>query len=148
MKTELDLHGYQVVEAIDIFVKHYNERVKRGDLSPISVIHGYGSTGEGGRIKTALLKLLNTSEENLSFQQEVWNSGKTVIYPVKALPPGAGIISSEIVDYCHLPRTESKVLGKFRRFGDLNVKNTLRRLVKQGILSRERKGRLTVYSKV
>ncbi len=148
MKTEMDLHGYQVVEAIDIFVKHYNERVKRGDLSPISIIHGYGSTGEGGRIKTALLKLLNTSFDTLSFQQQAWNPGKTVVYPGKALPPGAGIISSEIVDYCHLPRSESKILGKFRRFGDLNVKNTLRRLVKQGILSRKRKGRLTVYSKI
>jgi len=148
MRTEIDLHGYQVVEAIDIFVKHYNERVKRGDLSPISVIHGYGSGGEGGRIRTALLKLLKTSEENLSFQQDAWNPGKTVIYPVKVLPSGAGIISSEIVDYCHLPRPESKILGKFRRFGDLNVKNTLRRLVKQGILRCERKGRLTVYSKI
>ncbi|MEA3266129.1 MAG: Smr/MutS family protein [Candidatus Fermentibacteria bacterium] len=148
MRTELDLHGYQVVEAIDIFVQHYNQRVKRGDLSPISVIHGYGSTGEGGRIRTALLKFLQTSDGNLSFQQEAWNPGKTVIYPEKVLPSGAGIVSSEIVAYCHLPRSESKILGKFRRFGDLNVKNTLRRLVKQGILSRERKGRLTVYSKI
>lgn len=145
MKTEIDLHGYQVVEAIDIFVKHYNERVKRGDLSPISVIHGYGSTGEGGRIKTALLKLLNTSEENLSFQQEVWNQGKTVIYPGKALPPGAGIISSKIVEYCSSPRSESKILGKFRRYGDVNVKNTVRRLVKQRKLAVCRKGRHTIY---
>lgn len=148
MRTEIDLHGFMVVEAIDVFVNHYNRRVNAGDLSPISVIHGYGSGGEGGRIKTALLKLLKTSEDNLSFQQEDWNPGKTVIYPGKVLLPGAGITSSEIVDYCHLPRSESKVLGKFRRFGDLNVKNTLRRLVKQGILSCERKGRLTVYSKI
>ncbi|MCD4707100.1 MAG: Smr/MutS family protein [Candidatus Sabulitectum sp.] len=145
MKTEIDLHGYQVVEAIDIFVKHYNARVKGGDCSAISVIHGYGSTGEGGRIKTALRRLLETSDENLSFQLDVWNPGKTLVYPEKALPAGAGIISSEILEYCRSPRSESKVLGKFRRYGDLNVKSTLRRLVKQRSLCIARKGRHSVY---
>lgn len=146
MKTEIDLHGYQVVEAIDIFVKHYNERVSGGDLSAISVIHGYGSTGEGGRIKTALRKLLQSSEESLSFADDVWNPGKTVIYPEKPLPSGAGIISSEIREYCCTSQSESKVLGKFRKHGDLNVKNTLRRLVKQGKLTVTRKGRHTIYT--
>ncbi len=145
MKTEIDLHGYQVVEAIDIFVKHYNERVRAKDLSPISVIHGYGSTGEGSRIKTALRKLLEASKDNLSFQWDVWNPGKTLVLPKKVLPSGADIMSSEILEYCSSPRSESRVLGKYRRFGDLNVKNTLRRLVKQGKLSVLRKGRHTVY---
>lgn len=145
MRTEIDLHGYQVVEAIDIFVKHYNGMVKEGDHSPISVIHGYGSSGSGGRIKRALLKLLETSVGTLSFQQDAWNPGKTVIYPMKVLPEGAGIISSEILEYCLLQRSESKILGKFRQFGDLKVKNTLRRLVKQGVLAKSRKGRHTVY---
>ena len=145
MKTEVDLHGYQVVEAIDIFVKHYNAKVNRGDFSPISVIHGYGSTGEGGRIKTALRKLLENNQENLSFQHDVWNSGKTLVNPIKALPSGSGLVSSEILEYCSLPRTESKLLGKFRRFGDLDVKKTLRKLVVSGKLSIAKKGRHTIY---
>ncbi len=148
MRTEIDLHGYQVVEAIDIFVGHYNGRVKRGDLSPITVIHGYGSSGAGGKIKTALRKLLETSEENLSFQEESWNQGKTIVFPKKVLLEGAGIISSEILEYCLVQRSESKILGKFRQFGDLNVKNTLRRLVKQGLISRSTKGRHAVYRRI
>lgn len=145
MKTEIDLHGYQVVEAIDIFIRHYNANVKQGNFSSISVIHGYGSTGDGCRIKTALTKLLETNEDSLTCQKDIWNPGKTIVHPQKALPAGAGIISSEILEYCTLQRTESKVLGKLRRFGDLNVKNTLRRLVKQGTLCSARKGRHTVY---
>ncbi len=146
MKTEIDLHGYQVVEAIDIFVKHYNGRVRGGDLSSISVIHGYGSTGEGGKIKTALRKLMESFKENLSFEQNPWNQGKTLVYPSAALPSGAGIISTEILEYCSSARSESRVLGKFRNYGDLSVKNTLRRLVKQGKLGIARKGRHTVYT--
>lgn len=148
MRTEIDLHGYQVVEAVEIFVKHYNERVKRGDLSPISVVHGYGSSGAGGKIKTALRKLLENSSENLTFQQDAWNKGKTVIYPGKELPGGAGIISSEILEYCLLQRSESKILGKFRQFGDLKVKNILKRLVKQGLLVKSLKGRHAVYRRL
>ncbi|MCK5133579.1 MAG: Smr/MutS family protein [Candidatus Sabulitectum sp.] len=147
MKTEIDLHGYQVVEAIDIFVKHYNAKVKKGDPGSITVIHGYGSTGEGGRIRTALRKLLETHDSYLSFQDDIWNPGKTVVRPNKALSEGAGIVSSEILEYCSSSssRSESKVLGKFRRYGDINVRNTLRRLVKQGALSTVRKGRHTIY---
>ena len=148
MRTEIDLHGYQVVEAIDIFVKHYNGKVKKGDLSPISVIHGYGSSGAGGKIKTALRKLLEASEENLSFQEENWNHGKTIIFPKKELQEGAGVISSEILGYCLVQRSESKILGKFRQFGDLNVKNTLRKLVKQGLLAKSTKGRHAVYRRI
>ncbi|MCK5785583.1 MAG: hypothetical protein KAH54_03380 [Candidatus Sabulitectum sp.] len=145
MRTEVDLHGYQVVQAIAIFVKHYNGRVKGGDLSPISVIHGYGSSGEGGSIKTALLKLLNASEEDLSFQQEVWNPGKTIVYPKNLLPSGAGIIAGEILEYCVVSRTESKILGKLRRFGGLKVKGALRMLVKQGSLVTVQKGTRKFY---
>ncbi len=50
MSAEIDLHGYTVAEAIEIFVKFYNGRVATGDLSSLSVIHGYGSSGTGGRI--------------------------------------------------------------------------------------------------
>ena len=146
MKTEIDLHGCQVTEAVDIFIRFYNRRVRGGDLSPISVIHGYGSTGEGGKIRTTLRKLLENYEQSLSFEQDEWNPGKTVVHPLTVLPSGAGIAASDILEYCASPRSESKVLGKFRRYGDLNVKNTLRRLVKQGKLGIVCKGRHTIYT--
>ncbi len=148
MKTELDLHGYQVVEAIDIFVVHYNQRVRANDFSPISVIHGYGSSGGGSKIKTALRKLLEVSESNLTFQLDPWNKGKTLVFPVSLILEGAGVISTEILDYCRSPRSQTKILGRLRRFGDVKVKRILLLLEKQGKLSSTLKGKYRIYVKI
>jgi hypothetical protein len=146
MKTEIDLHGLRVTEAVELFVKHYNSKVNGGDLSPVYVVHGYGSSGTGGTIKTALRNLFAANEDCLTFSQNSWNPGKTTVYPNKALPDGAGIVSAGIVEYCRTPRTESKILGKYRKFGDLRVKKTLKLLVKQRRLSTLQKGKHTVYT--
>lgn len=146
MKTEIDLHGYEVVEAVGVFVDFYNRQVKAGDFSAISVIHGYGSTGEGGRIRSALRKLLECHQENLTFDTHSVNPGVTRVFPVTAIPSGAGVIACEIVEYCLISRSESKILGKFRRHGDLSVKSTLRSLVKQGKLAVSLKGRHNLYT--
>jgi len=146
MKTEIDLHGLHVAEAVEVFVRHYNSRVNKGDLSPVSVVHGYGSSGEGGSIKTALRKLFAANEDCLSFTQSSWNPGKTTVHPIAVLPAGAGVVSAGILEYCRTPRTESKILGKYRQFGDLRVKKALRLLAKQKRLSVSHKGRHTVYA--
>jgi len=96
----LDLHGYTVAEAVDLFVNAYNERVSRGDLSRFSVIHGYGSGGTGGRIRTTLRKFLAAFDDSLSTETNPVNPGVTVVIPLKRLPEGAGILTSEILDYC------------------------------------------------
>jgi hypothetical protein len=129
-----------------VFVKHYNSKVKGNDLSPVSVIHGYGSSGEGGRIKTALGKLFAANEDCMTLYQSVRNPGETTVYPLKAFPEGAGIVSAGIIEYCRTPRTESKILGKYRQHGDLRVKKALKLLVKQKRLSTLQKGRHTLYS--
>jgi hypothetical protein len=148
MKKEIDLHGYQVVEGIAIFVDFYNRQVKSGDLSAVSVIHGYGKTGEGGRIRSALRKLLEYHEESLSFDTDSVNPGITRVFPRATLPSGAGIVACEIIEYCLIPRSESKILCKFRNHGDLGVKNTLRSLVKQGRLIACVKGRHCLYTAI
>lgn len=146
MSSEIDLHGYTVAEAVDLFVKTYNERVARGDLSRFSVIHGYGSGGTGGKIRTALRKLLEAFDDSLSIETNPVNPGVTVVLPLQKLPDGSGILSAELLDYCSSGRTESKVLGKFRSFGDLSVKRTLQKLVSRGKLKTSRKGSHTVYT--
>lgn len=146
MSSEIDLHGCTLAEAVDLFVQTYNDRVGRGDFSRFRVIHGYGSSGTGGKIRTALRKLLAAFNDSLSIETNPVNPGATVIVPLKRLPEGAGILTAEILDYCSSGKTESKVLGKFRRFGDLRVKRTLQQLVSQGKLRTSRKGSHTVYT--
>ena len=142
----MDLHGYTVAEAVDLFVHAYNERVARGDLSRFRVIHGYGSGGTGGKIRTALRRFLQAFDDSLAIETNPVNPGVTAVIPAKRLPDGAGILTAEILDYCRSGRTESKVLGKFRRFGDLSVKRTLQKLVSQGKLKTSLKGSHTVYT--
>jgi len=146
MGLALDLHGYQVAEAIAILVDSINRQVEQGDMSTVRVIHGYGSTGEGGKIKTALMKVLAANSDSLEYETDPGNPGCTGIRPIKKLPPGAGIITDEIIEYCAEGKSESKILHKFRNYGDLDVKNTLRRLEKQGRLVSCRRGNHLIYT--
>lgn len=146
--TTVDLHGCSVAEALTLFVDHYNRQLGAGDTSSIKVIHGYGSTGEGGKIRTALLKALTAYADYLSFQTDPINPGATLVHPVKKLPDGAGIIAPELVAFCSDGKSESKIIGRFRSHGDLNVRNALKQLVKQGRLAVTRKGRHTIYRSV
>ncbi len=147
MKTEIDLHGYTVVEAIEVFVDYYNRNFSFGNKSSISVIHGYGSSGVGGGIKSTFHKFLLCNSEYLSFQTDTWNPGKTVIFPERKLPPDANLLTSEIIEFCCNGKTESKIFGKFRRYGDLKVKKVLTKLVTNKQLSITKKGKYKYYSK-
>ncbi len=142
----LDLHGYTVAEALDLFVSHYNSRVAGGDLSRFQVIHGWGSGGSGGKIRTALRRLLSFFQEALTLQTDPVNPGMTWVLPSRRLPEGAGFLYGEILEYCAAPRTEGKIPGRYRRYGDLRVKNALRQMESAGKLARSRKGRHTVYT--
>jgi len=133
---------------VELFVYTYNERVTGGDLSRFRVIHGYGSGGTGGKIRTALRRFLGAFRNSLSFEINPVNPGVTVVVPISRLPEGAGILTYEILDFCAAGKTESKILGRFRRFGDLSVKRTLQRLVSQGKLKISQKGRYTVYTAI
>lgn len=65
---QLDLHGLTVAEAVERFVEQYNGRVKRGQLGCWTVVHGYGSTGEGGAIRRRLRGLLNNHRDRLRYE--------------------------------------------------------------------------------
>jgi hypothetical protein len=70
----------------------------------------------------------------------------TWVLPSRRLPEGAGFLYGEILEYCTVPRTEGKILGRYRRYGDLRVKNALRQMESAGKLARSRRGRHTVYA--
>ncbi len=84
----LDLHGYTVAEALDLFTREYNGRVDRGDLSSFQVVHGYGSGGTGGKIRTALRRILASFEDALQYRTDPVNPGVTIVIPLGRLLKG------------------------------------------------------------
>ncbi len=86
----LDLHGMRVAEALKVFVQAYNQRVARGETSPMRVIHGYGSTGGEGAIGRELRRYLaRHAVDFMAGEDFSINPGFTVVYPRKPLPPPA-----------------------------------------------------------
>lgn len=54
----IDLHGLTVPEAIAEYVGAHNRLMARGYRGKVEVIHGYGSSGEGGVIREKLRAFL------------------------------------------------------------------------------------------
>lgn len=148
---KIDLHGLGVKEALDAFVRYYNAQLARGDRSEIEVVHGYGSSGEGGIIRKRLRLLLEANKKKLEFRESertTMNPGATFVYPYFPLPTAADQLQADILEYCQSARTESKIVGKFRNAGDKQVKDALQSLVKEGLLRRFTKGAYIHYERV
>ena len=89
---EIDLHGLTVADSLARFTAHYNARLRAGDIGPIRVIHGYGSSGRGGDLRTALRAFLFLHASRLEFvpgETYFNNPGVTVVYPKHPLPAPA-----------------------------------------------------------
>ncbi|MBP7634158.1 Smr/MutS family protein [Candidatus Ozemobacteraceae bacterium] len=152
MDNEIDLHGFLVAEAIDAFIGFYNDRVRGGDYGRILVIHGYGSTGEGGKIRTRLRSFLAGHEEYLSFEHgehlSGGNLGSTFVFPRKPLPSTIDTLSNEILSYCRSPKTKSKIAGKFRIAGEAKIQSCLQNLEKKKLLAVTHKGGYKLYQSI
>ncbi len=86
---EIDLHGLTVAEALSRLTVHYNARLRAGDAGPIRVSHGYGSSGRGGDLRTAIRELLSHHAGRLEFvlgETYFNNPGVTIVYPKHPLP--------------------------------------------------------------
>ena len=149
MSNELDLHGLTKLEAIKELVDFYNSRVKRGNLSPFDVIHGYGSSGVGGVLRTRIRGFLSSFSGYLDFDFGSscleFNPGKTRVIPRKALPEAVDILAEEILEFCDNAKTLSKISGKFCRVGETQVLAALKALEKQKRLKVFYKGSFKVY---
>ena len=139
---EIDLHDRTWLEAREEFIAFYNHVLEEaGDSSGVqlSVIHGYGSTGEGGVLRKRLRGFLQRFDDRLEFvpgEHLDGNLGHTVVAPLQRLPDRDGLLADEIWSYCERPRSKSKVIGKFRRSGTPKVIQAVRSLEKQGRLRR------------
>ncbi len=148
---ELDLHGHTWSEAIQEFTRVYNDAVgTTSDLESlrIVVIHGYGSSGEGGIIRHRLRAFLKRFPECTEFipgDQTMGNQGCTEIKPLGKLPSSHDMLEERIAEFCEQPRTKNTIAGKFRKHGDRQVSNAIQTLVQQGRLCKTRKNNRLTY---
>jgi len=142
---EIDLHEMTVTEALDYFIGTYNSNKGQG----LKIIHGYGSTGVGGRIRSAVRNFieLNRSCFNRVEFGEILerNQGYTIVYYRSELPDSNDVLKEKIRDYCAMsPKTKEKITGDFRKFGSGAVMQVLKELVSTGRLV-EIKGKVKKY---
>ena len=148
---EIDLHGLTWRDALSEFTRLYDDVVSGTTVSgddSITVIHGYGSTGEGGTLRKRFRNVLARFDEYLEFtpgEETDGNQGCTIVRPLKALPDSTELLSEDILEYCQTPKTRSKIAGRFRRHGDTSVIEAIQSLEKQGRLRRFHKKRYTMY---
>jgi hypothetical protein len=146
----LDLHGLTRAEAQAAFIDFYNGAVRRagGKIGRLDVVHGYGSTGTGGVLRTWLRGFLERHMSSLEFQpgENVdGNQGHTIVVPLRLLPSQDEQLVEEIWAYCESSRAQSKILGKFRRHGEAEVLRAINVLEKQQRLRAVRHGTLRLY---
>lgn len=138
---EVDLHGMPTSQALDAFAIAYENALREAPGRPFKVIHGYGSSGEGGHTRNAIRSWLRASSSSLTWvpgEEVDGNPGYTLVYPERRLPKGAARMHDAIVDYCSRERTRSHVIGRFvRRASEAKIAEALRQL--------EMKGRLRTF---
>jgi Smr domain len=144
---ELDLHGFSVVEAIEQFVLDYNGRVENHQHGCWRIIHGYGSTGQGGAIRAKLRAFLDQHLDKLRYEagDDYGDPGWTWVYPKVRLPDQQERMATAILDFCSDAKTEEKILREFAKLGTVQVKQAVRSLAKQGRLKVVNKGAKVLY---
>jgi hypothetical protein len=146
--TELDVHGLTIDEALKVFVEFYNRLAKGSSREPLRVVHGWGSSGEGGKIRLKLRQLLADAGTNLDWkpgENVEGNLGVTIVYPRKVIHPRENQLTAAILEFCSTPRTESKIAGQFRKYEPREIKQAIRLLVRRGQMKEILKAGHTAY---
>jgi hypothetical protein len=147
--ASIDFHGRTWSEALTELIAAYNLILADGSSSEtLEVVHGYGSTGAGGSLRRRLRSFLNAHSDRLEFQpgeDADGNPGHTLVMPIRALPEVGDLLAERVLEYCEIARTQSKITGKFRRYGDPSVIQAIRSLERQGRLRTVTRGRNKAY---
>ncbi len=135
--TQLDLHGKTWRESQDEFITFYNAALDNGNGSGVTltVVHGYGSTGEGGVLRQRLRCYLDRLGDYLEYtpgERMDGNMGCTYIAPTERIPTLEDALAADVLKFCETGKTRSKITGKFRRHGQPKVLNAIRSLERQG----------------
>lgn len=146
---EIDLHDKTTEEAINFFIEKYNEAVKRNYKGPIYVIHGYGSSGKGGKIKKVFHKYLKENSQYLRFEFDS-NPGAVIVYPKKKLPTTLSVLEEDILKFCSIsPKSLSKIESNFfKKASAAEIKKIINSLVKKQLLRKIMKKTTDVYQTI
>ena len=151
----LDLHGKTWAEALVEFRDFYSAAVRAHPNRGVSleVVHGYGSSGQGGRLRTSLRNYLERQSQAglLSYRTGEavdGNPGHTLVTTLKPLPAAGDDLAESIWEYCLRPQTDRKVMNRFRRHGDPQVRKSIRDLESQKRLRTTTVGRERGYAAV
>jgi len=145
---KINLHGYTVDQALKQFIAMYNLCVQKTKTIEICIIHGYGSTGEGGKIRSSLRKYLSQQTDKLQWtcgEQISGNAGVTYVKPKHTLPEPHVNLAHEIYHFCLTPKTKKKIAGNFRQYGDQCTLKALKFLEKNNQLKIVWKGKHKCY---
>lgn len=145
--NELDLHGFSVAEAIEQFVQYYNTRVDNNQFGCLRIIHGYGSSGQGGAIRAKLRAFLDEHLDKARYEagDDYGDPGWTLVYPKVRLPDQRERMAAAIVRFCSDGKTEEKILREFIKMGEVQVKQAVHSLAKQGKLKIVNSGAKVLY---
>lgn len=138
-QADIDLHGLTVEEAIKKFMAHCKTTFQSGRRDSITLIHGYGSTGVGGRIKVRLRALIEHHHALIESRfNDAANPGATDIR-LLGPPPSTSLKASaqeeRACSFCTTPKEERKILNKFCRVSAEEIKSLLRGLQARGRLA-------------
>ena len=143
---ELDLHDHTRPEAIQAFITLYNDAFDRA-IDPAAIqlklVHGYGSTGEGGVLRKRLRSFLEGLRDRLDFtpgEDIDGNQGCTVVSVIKRLPEWNDLLEEQIWEYVEgapTSRSQEKIVGRFRSHGQPQVMQAIKSLQKKGQMLRK-----------
>ena len=156
---DLDLHGKTWAEALEEFVDAYNRAVQPGGHAcrNLKVIHGYGSTGSGGVLRTRFRRFFEGNQASMTHQERLEftpgemigvNPGFTLVTPKYALPGADAALCELVLDYCEQPKTMGKIVGQFRRYGNPRVQQAVRSLEGRKSLRKMAQAKNSVYQAV
>jgi len=149
---KINLHEYTVDEALEQFIANYNLLIDNNPKNiEICVIHGYGSTGEGGKIRLSLRKYLSKHSDKLQWfcgEQINGNAGITYIKPEKILPESYENLAQDIYQFCLTPKTKNKIAGSFRKHGYQKIIKAIQHLKKNNQLKTVWKGKHKCYQQI
>jgi len=132
---EIDLHNKNVNEAINFFMTTYNEALSNGFKGEITVIHGYGSSGVGGKIKKRFKEFSEAYKNYFKVNYNA-NLGVTLVRPFKALPNSDFLFENDLLEFLSAnPKSLSKIQNKFfKSHNPDEIKKTIKLLLKKGAL--------------
>ena len=149
---EIDLHGLTWRDALSDFTRLYEDVISETAVpgnAQIVVIHGYGSTGEGGILRKRFRSLLAKIRRVPGIHARRTDRRKPGMHDCAttqaAFPIQTELLSEDILDYCRIPKTRSKITGRFRRHGDTRVIEAIQSLEKQGRIRKFHKKRYIMY---